>query len=96
MGGMAGQVPAQGGRSDKPYDPTQTVNHAGQSKAANATCQVMNNVDEGCVNKAIAPGQPTGKWTPFNQCQSFVQDFAFGDHPISRVGPHLKGVLAEP
>jgi hypothetical protein len=25
-----------------------------------------------------------------------VQDFAFGDHPISRVGARLKGVLAEP
>jgi DNA replication protein DnaC len=25
-----------------------------------------------------------------------MQDFAFGYHPISRVGTHLKGVLAEP
>jgi len=41
MGPMNGQVPAQGGRSDRPYDPVQTVNHAGQSKAANAVCRVI-------------------------------------------------------
>jgi hypothetical protein len=27
---------------------------------------------------------------------TYVQDFAFGNHPISRVGTHLKRVLAEP
>ncbi|QEX22835.1 hypothetical protein FRZ61_27680 [Hypericibacter adhaerens] len=72
MGGMAGQVPAQGGRSDWPYDPTQTVDHSGQSKSPNATCEKMNNVDEQCVNSLIRPGQPTGPWEPFNQCQSFA------------------------
>jgi len=72
MGPMNGQVPAQQGRSDSPGDPVQTVNHSGQSSAANAQCRVMNNVDEDCVNKLIRPGQALGRWTPVNQCNNFA------------------------
>ncbi len=72
MGGPEGNVPAQGGRSDRPYTQTQTVDHTGQSKAANAQCRVLHNVDEDCVNMLIKPGQPTGRWHPYNQCQSFA------------------------
>jgi RHS repeat-associated protein len=72
MGPMNGQVPAQEGRSDRPGDPVQTVDHSGQSSASNAQCTVMNNVDEDCVNKLIKPGQPLGSWTPFNQCNNFA------------------------
>ena len=85
MGPMNGQVPAQQGRSDWPYDPTQTVNHAGQSKEPNATCEVQRNVNESCVNSKIKPGQPLGHWTPFNQCQSF----AYGTVNACRFGPQL-------
>lgn len=31
-------------------------------------------VDEDCVNKKLALGRATGRWSPYNQCQSFVQD----------------------
>lgn len=72
MGPMNGQVPAQQGRSDSPGDPVQTVNHAGQSRTPNASCRVMNNVDEDCVNKLIKPGQPLGHWTPVNECNNFA------------------------
>ena len=71
MGGMRGVVPAQNGNADSPYDPTQTVDHSGQSRAPNATCEKQNNVDEQCVNSSIRPGQSTGTWNPYNQCQSF-------------------------
>ena len=72
MGPMNGQVPAQEGRSDRPLDPVQTVNHAGQSKVPNAQCRVMKNVDEDSVNKLIKPGQPLGRWSPVNQCNNFA------------------------
>jgi uncharacterized protein RhaS with RHS repeats len=72
MGPINGQVPAQNGRSDSPGDPVQTVDHSGQSKAANSQCQVMNNVDEDCVNRLNKPGQSLGHWTPANQCNSFA------------------------
>ncbi len=72
MGGMKGVVPAQNGNSDWPYDRTQTVDHSGQSKAPNAFCDREPDVDEECVNEQIAPGQPTGRWTPINQCHTFA------------------------
>jgi RHS repeat-associated protein len=72
MGPLNGQVPAQEGRSDRPGDPVQTVDHSGQSKAKNSSCEVMKNVDEDCVNKLIMPGQALGRWHPFNQCNSFA------------------------
>ena len=85
MGGMAGVVPGQGGASDRPYSRTQTVNHSGQSAEANASCEEARNVDEKCVDDLIAPGQPTGRWSPYNQCQSF----AYGTINYCRQGPQM-------
>ena len=85
MGGMAGAIPAQDGNSDMPYDSTQTVDHSGQSNAPNALCEKQNNVDEQCVNDIIRPGQSTGNWHPFNQCQSF----AYSSINRCRKGPQI-------
>jgi len=85
MGGMNGGVPAQNGNSDWPYDPTQTVDHTGQSLAPGSSCQKQRNVDEQCVNNKIRPGQSTGHWTPYNQCQSF----AYSAVTSCRYGPQL-------
>jgi RHS repeat-associated protein len=85
MGGMRGGVPGQNGNSDRPYDPTQTVDHSGQSKASNASCEKQRNVDEQCVNDLIQPGQSTGGWNPYNQCQSF----AFSAINRCRTGPQI-------
>jgi RHS repeat-associated protein len=71
MGAQPGVIPGQG-NSDWPYTPTQTIDHSGQSEQAGSTCKPVKNVDESCVNKHIAPGQPTGPWMPTNQCQTFV------------------------
>ena len=71
MGAVEGNIPGQG-NSDMPYTSTKTVNHAGQSKASNAVCERIDNIDVSCVNNLIEPGQPTGRWTIFNQCQSFA------------------------
>jgi len=92
MGGPQGNVPAQNGQSDLPYTQTQTVDHTGQSKASNAQCQVLHNVDEDCVNKAIQPGVPTGRWHPFNQCQSF----AWSAVTKCRKGPEIPPKAVQP
>ncbi|KAB7627951.1 RHS repeat-associated core domain-containing protein [Alkalilimnicola sp. S0819] len=73
MGGMGEGVPGDEGNSDWPYAPTQTKDHSGQSEKDGATCEPAPNVDEQCVNDLIEPGQPTGLWSPINQCQSFAQ-----------------------
>lgn len=87
--GMGGEcaVPGQG-CADRPYSATATKDHTGQSKAANSTCEKMNNVDEMCVNEIIAPGQPTGPWHLFNQCQNF----AYGAINRCRTGPQIPPV----
>ena len=35
-------------------------------------CKDVPGVDEACVNNALKPGTPTGRWTPTNQCNSLV------------------------
>lgn len=72
--GMGGECPVPGqGCADIPWvTETQTIDHSGQSEASNASCEKMQNVDEQCVDDMIAPGQPQGTWTPYNQCQSFA------------------------
>lgn len=71
MGARPNEIPGQG-NSDILYTSTQTVDHTDQSEAPNATCEEKPDVDEQCVNEAIAPGQSTGPWMPTNQCQTFA------------------------
>jgi RHS repeat-associated protein len=73
MGATPGVIPGQG-NMDLPFTPTKVVDHSGQSKAPNAICTPKPDVDEDCVNKKLAMGRATGLWSPWNQCQSFVQD----------------------
>ncbi|MFZ6723965.1 RHS repeat-associated core domain-containing protein [Undibacterium sp. MH2W] len=74
MGATPGVIPGQG-NMDLPFTLTQVVNHQGQSKAPNATCEPQKpEVDEDCVNKHLGLGTPTGRWAPWNQCQSFVKE----------------------
>ena len=72
--GMGANCPVPGqGCSDRPLDRTYAKDHSGQSTKPNASCTPVPDVDEQCVNKAISLGQYLGRWTPVNQCQSFVQ-----------------------
>ena len=86
MGARPGEIPGQG-NSDLPYTPTQTVDHTGQSEAPNATCEEKPDEDEECVDEAIAPGQPTGPWLPFNQCQTFAAEVLVGCRKGGGPGP---------
>ena len=46
------QVPGEQGRSDFPGDPTQTIDHQGESKQPNATQLPLTfPVDEACINR---------------------------------------------
>ena len=76
--GMGGDCPVPGqGCADYPYVETRTIDHAGQSELLNANCEFMPDVDVACVEGRIMPGQATGWWTPFNQCQSFASRVIF-------------------
>lgn len=72
MGAEGGGVP--GGQIDLPGIPTTTNDHTGQHSQPGAKCYVMKDVDEDCVNRMIKPGQPTGRWWPWNNCNTFVSD----------------------
>lgn len=58
---------------DYPGDPVQTCDHS-ERDMEGATCEKLNNIDENIVDERIAPGQPLGRWSPWNQCQSFARD----------------------
>lgn len=51
---------------------TAVVSHSGQSKEPGTNCEVVPDVDEECVNRALELGRPTGEWSPVNQCNSFT------------------------
>ncbi len=76
--GMGGDCPVPGqGCSDVPFIPTSTKDHSGQSDQMNASCSLVPDVDEDCVNARIAPGRPLGPRLPWNQCQSFASRVLF-------------------
>lgn len=71
--GMGGDCPVPGqGCSDFPLVATRTMDHSGQSDQLNATCQQVGDIEEACVDAQIAPGRSTGRWLPWNHCQSFA------------------------
>lgn len=73
--GMGAQCPVPGqGCSDIPGALTQTIDHRGQSWQPSSQCVPVPDVDEQCVSSAIRPGQTTGRWMPWNQCQSFADE----------------------
>jgi hypothetical protein len=50
------------------------IDHAGESWQQDATCSLVDDVDPGCVNRHLEIGASTGRWTPTNNCQTFVRD----------------------
>ena len=71
MGPAGGRVPGHGG-CDCPFSRTEVVDHSRET-GPNVTCEVVGNIDEGCVNRMIKPGGSTGRWFPMlNDCWTFV------------------------
>ena len=81
----AGMGPAQGGvpgvgeggyssGADCPGTPTTVNDHTGQGSNVGSTCEEVIDVDEQCVNDQLELGRDTGRWSPWNQCQTFAQD----------------------
>ncbi|PAT31426.1 hypothetical protein CLI92_11620 [Vandammella animalimorsus] len=72
--GMGGECEIPGQQcSDKPYSQTVVKDHSGQSESDDASCiPTSPTIDIDCVERKISTGQPTGRWTPLNQCQSFA------------------------
>jgi RHS repeat-associated protein len=88
--GMGGVCPVPGqGCSDRPGVQTQTIPHAGQGAAPGSTCMTVPDVDEQCVNRAIAPGQAQGRWMPWNQCQSFASDVLYRCSTLAPTTPYI-------
>jgi len=88
--GMGGVCPIPGqGCSDTPGVQTQTINHAGQGNSPGAVCVTVPDVDEQCVNKAISPGQATGRWMPWNQCQSFARETLYNCSTLGPTTPYI-------
>ena len=73
LGPLGGGVP--GGNPDSPYVTQTSINdHTGEGDGAGATCHVVKDVDEDCVNRALALGCPMGSWSGTNQCWTMVYD----------------------
>lgn len=84
--GMGANCPNPGQQcSDAPLTETKIIDSSGQSDAAGVECEPQNNVDEKCVNDRLIIGTPTGRWGPWNQCQSF----AYGTVNACRTGPQI-------
>ena len=69
--GIPGRAAGQGDSTGDLFSTTQWVDHSGQSKAPDAQCWPVSNVDEQCVDRLIQPGTDAGRWIPsLNDCQT--------------------------
>ncbi len=79
LGQAGGNVPAEGPyrvRDNSPFvTQTEIVDHTGRGRQPGAVCERLKpEVDEDCVNERLQIGSSEGRWSPFNQCQTFVLD----------------------
>lgn len=74
MGRVGGGIPAQNGDSGFFGDPVEVVDHSREALADNARCDLVENVDEDCVNRLIQLGRGLGRFWPTNNCQTFAMD----------------------
>jgi hypothetical protein len=73
LGGVDGKVPGDGD-SALPFSMTRINDHTGESLGPEARCVYVVGVDEACVDDKLAIGQLAGRWTPMNNCQTFVAE----------------------
>lgn len=74
MGRAGGGVPARDGESDYFGVPVEVVDHTGQSLGADSHCDHVEEVDEDCVNRKIRIRRQLGRFSPWNNCQTFVME----------------------
>jgi hypothetical protein len=80
LGLPGGAVPAEAQyrtRDASPYfTKTEVVDHAGRGNRAGVVCDEIPEdfIDEECVNRELDIGKPQGRWSPLNQCQTFVDE----------------------
>ncbi len=65
------RLPGRDGQSSKPGDPTKLTDHTYDTPTH---CEEQANIDEACVNRELSIGKDTGRWWPWNQCHTVVDD----------------------
>ena len=73
MGAVNGNQSRTSGE-DLPGTRTVVTDHTGRSMAPGASCSLVTGVDAKCVESQLELGRDLGRWTPLNNCQSFVGD----------------------
>lgn len=79
LGQAGGGVPGEGEyriRDNSPYiTETEVVDHDDRGDEEGATCEPVGpDIDEECVNREIVIGERRGRWSGFNQCQTYVSE----------------------
>jgi hypothetical protein len=73
MGPDHGDVP--GKHVDLPFvTKTMISDHRGEGEKPGVACKTVPNEDADCVDRELDIGKPLGRWTPTNQCHTFVND----------------------
>lgn len=77
LGQAGGGVPGEGEyriRDNSPYiTETEVTDHHDRGDKEGSTCLPLPDVDEECVNREMVIGEKRGKWSLFNQCQTYVR-----------------------
>jgi RHS repeat-associated protein len=95
---IAGMGPAGSGAlpACPMFTQTAVTDHSAEAISP-GDCTNIPNVNEDCVNNGLKIGTPTGRWTPTNQCNSFVNDLLYNcstcktPNPQYPTPPHVGG-----
>jgi len=69
------EIPGDESHSDYPYiSDTAIIPHEGVHNQVGSECEVVECVDENCVNNELIYYKLLGKWTYSNNCWTFVRD----------------------
>jgi RHS repeat-associated protein len=75
MGKCNGGVPGHGGADSPGVTQTCMNDHSGEDIGGpGVTCELVEDIDEQCVNAEIQSCHSLGTWEPWNQCQTAAAD----------------------
>jgi hypothetical protein len=75
---------------DLPFSPTAVNNHSGESNEPGASCELVPDEDEACVNKQLVLGTRHGPFFPgINDCKTFALNVLNTCRQSQRVFPNL-------
>jgi RHS repeat-associated protein len=93
LGPLGGGVPGQNAPADSPYVTQTSINdHKGESERAGVCCEKVGGADPVIVNRELETGKRMGRFSPTNNCFTFVNQVIWKARGLDKRNPYWDAI----